>query len=241
MITKSLTKKFITTSTSYLYKELCDELCVKENYRCLEESFNEIKDKLNMSLTYNEYLNILDKLKPILDLDIEAAYDGDPAAKNKEEIIVSYPGFFATMVYRIAHELYLLNIPILPRMASEIAHTMTGIDINPGAKIGTRFFIDHGTGVVIGETAEVGNNVRLYQGVTLGAKSLINAHELRDKKRHPTIKDNVIIYAGASILGGDTVIGNNVIIGSNVFLTSSVADNKMVRFERDNYSIKDRN
>ena len=186
------------------------------------------------------YVEKLENIKELLLKDIEATYNGDPAAKSKEEIIISYPGIYAIMVYRLAHEIYINNIPLLPRLISEIAHSKTGIDIHPGADIGQYFFIDHGTGVVIGETTVIGDNVRVYQGVTLGALSLQKAQDIKNKKRHPTIKNNVIIYANASILGGETIIGNNVIIGGNVFITSSIEDNKVVTFERENYKIKDR-
>ena len=172
--------------------------------------------------------------------DVEATFNGDPASKSYEEIIMSYPGLYAIMVYRLAHELYINEIPMLPRLMSEISHSKTGIDIHPGATIGEYFFIDHGTGIVIGETTIIGSNVRIYQGVTLGALSLQNANEIRNKKRHPTIKNNVIIYANASILGGETVIGNNVVIGGNVFILSSIEDNKIVVLENKNYLIKDR-
>lgn len=188
----------------------------------------------------SQFVNDLDEIKKMLNKDIEATYNGDPAAKSKEEIIVSYPGVYAIMIHRLAHELYKKEVPLLPRLMSEIAHSKTGIDIHPGAEIGEYFFIDHGTGVVIGETTIIGNNVRIYQGVTLGAISLQNAQKLKNIKRHPTIKDNVIIYANASILGGETVIGNNVVIGGNVFITSSIDDNKVVTFERENYKIRDR-
>lgn len=188
----------------------------------------------------SQFVNDLDKIKELLEKDIEATYNGDPAAKSKEEIIISYPGFYAIMIHRLAHKLYINNVPLLPRLISEIAHSKTGIDIHPGAVIGEYFFIDHGTGVVIGETTIIGNNVRIYQGVTLGAISLQNAQVIKNTKRHPTIKDNVIIYANASILGGETVIGNNVVIGGNVFITSSIEDDKVVTFERENYKIRDR-
>lgn len=187
-----------------------------------------------------EYVENLKNIKKDLLLDIDAFYEGDPASNSKDEIIIAYPGFYAIMMYRLAHELYLHDVPLLPRIITEIAHAKTGIDIHPGANIGHHFFIDHGTGVVIGETTSIGNHVRIYQGVTLGALSLNDAHKLKNKKRHPTIKDNVIIYANASILGGDTVIGNNVIIGGNVFIYSSIEDNKMVVSEKENYKIKDR-
>ena len=230
-------RKFINYSTAYLFEELCFGSCRDQNLIDLETSFNRVMD--DNLLNIEDYLKILDGLRDRLRDDVDAAFNGDPAAKSKEEIILTYPGFFAVMVYRIAHELYELKIPLIPRVLSEIAHSETGIDINPGAKIGKNFFIDHGTGVVIGETAEIGNNVRLYQGVTIGALSLRNVEEKRGVKRHPTIKDNVIIYSGASILGGNTVIGNNVVIGSNVFLITSVEDNKKVILSHKNYTIED--
>lgn len=152
--------------------------------------------------------------------DIRAIFDGDPAAKSEWEVIRTYPGFYAIAVYRIAHHLLRLEVPLLPRILTEHAHSKTGIDIHPGADIGLYFFIDHGTGVVIGETTIIGQNVKIYQGVTLGAKSI--SKDLSGTKRHPTIEDNVIIYAGATILGGDTVIGHDSIIGGNVWLTGSV-------------------
>ena len=162
--------------------------------------------------------------------DVTFAYESDPAAGSTDEIILCYPGFLAIFVYRLAHILYLHGIPLLPRMMSEYAHSKTGIDIHPGAKIASPFFIDHGTGVVIGETAEIGRYVKIYQGVTLGAKSISD----RDKskgKRHPTIGDRCIIYAGATILGGDTVIGNDCIIGGNVWLTHSVSPGTTVIYK----------
>jgi serine O-acetyltransferase len=176
----------------------------------------------------NQAVNFLEKVPAIryaLASDVEAAYDGDPAAKSSDEIIFSYPCIFAIMVYRIAHELQLQGIPLLPRIMTEFAHSETGIDIHPGAKIGKHFFIDHGTGVVIGETTEIGQNVKLYQGVTLGALSFPKdemGNIVRNKKRHPTIEDDVVIYAGATVLGGDTLIGKGSIIGGNVWLTHSV-------------------
>jgi serine O-acetyltransferase len=156
--------------------------------------------------------------------DIMAAYDGDPAAKGYDEIIFSYPGLRAITVYRIAHQLYLLGVPLIPRIMTEYAHSRTGIDIHPGAHIGESFFIDHGTGVVIGETSTIGNRVRIYQGVTLGALSLSKAEckKLRNKKRHPALEDDVIIYANATILGGETIVGARSVIGGNVWLTHSV-------------------
>ncbi len=169
-----------------------------------------------------EFMRRLPAIRRLAETDLLAAYDGDPAAGCLEEIILAYPGLMASTVYRLAHELYLLRVPVLPRLMTEYAHAETGIDIHPGAVIGRSFFIDHGTGIVIGETAIIGQNVKIYQGVTLGAISTRGGQKLSGKKRHPTIGDNVTIYAGASILGGETVIGANSIIGGNTFITSSV-------------------
>jgi serine O-acetyltransferase len=171
------------------------------------------------------FLERIPNLRYDLATDVQAAYDGDPAAKGYDEIIFSYPCIFTIMVYRIAHELHVQGIPLLPRIMTEFAHSKTGIDIHPGARIGNYFFIDHGTGVVIGETTEIGQNVKLYQGVTLGALSFPKdemGNIVRGKKRHPTIEDDVVIYAGATVLGGDTVIGKGSVIGGNVWLTHSV-------------------
>ena len=170
----------------------------------------------------------LPRIQQVLLTDIEATFDGDPAAANKEEIIFAYPGLFAIFVYRIAHELYLRQVPMIPRMMTEYAHSRTGIDIHPGAQIGPWFFIDHGTGIVIGETTVIGSHVKLYQGVTLGALSPRAGHASLTGKRHPTVCDYVTIYSGASILGGKTVIGEHSVVGGNAFLTDSVADNTRV-------------
>lgn len=164
------------------------------------------------------------EIRHLLICDVEAGYHGDPAAKSKDEIIVSYPGLLAIFVYRVAHVLYKENVPMIPRIMTEYAHSETGIDINSGAEIGEYFFIDHGTGVVIGETTTIGNNVKLYQGVTLGALSTRSGQDLAGIKRHPTIGDNVTIYANSTVLGGETVIGNGVIIGGNAFVTKSIPD-----------------
>ena len=164
----------------------------------------------------------LPAVQQMLMKDVEAGYYGDPAAKSREDVVVSYPGLFAVFVYRIAHELYIQDVPLLPRIMTEYAHSRTGIDINSGAVIGEYFFIDHGTGVVIGETTEIGNNVKLYQGVTLGALSTRSGQKLKGKKRHPTIRDNVTVYSGASILGGETEIGEGVIVAGGAFVTKSV-------------------
>ena len=169
-----------------------------------------------------EFLSNIPKVREYIETDVEATFDGDPAAYNMSEIVLSYPGLYAITVSRIAHELYILGVPLIPRIMTEHAHSRTGIDIHPGTTIGKYFFIDHGTGIVIGETAIIGEHVKIYQGVTIGALSTRGGQRLRSKKRHPTIEDNVTIYSGASILGGDTVIGKNAIIGSNAFITASI-------------------
>jgi serine O-acetyltransferase len=161
-----------------------------------------------------------------LDTDVNAAFIGDPAAYSKEEVIITYPGFYAVCIYRFAHALYKLKVPLLPRLMSEYAHEKTGIDIHPGAEIGESFFIDHGTGVVIGETSIIGKNVKIYQGVTLGALSV--KKKLQSIKRHPTIENDVVIYANSSILGGETVVGRNCVIGGNVWLTQSIPAGSVV-------------
>ena len=178
-------------------------------------------------------LEAIPEIRKILSNDVRAVYDGDPAAKSIDEIIFSYPGVFAIAVYRIAHKLFEFDVPLLPRIMTEYAHNLTGIDIHPGAEIGESFGIDHGTGIVIGETTVIGENVRIYQGVTLGALSLPKdaVDKLRGKKRHPTIEDEVIIYSGATILGGDTVIGARSVIGGNVWITKSVPPDTTVIME----------
>jgi serine O-acetyltransferase len=168
------------------------------------------------------FLDRIPEVREILATDVQAAFDGDPAAKSTDEAVFSYPGLFAIAVQRLARELYKLDVPLLPRIMTEYAHSLTGIDIHPGAKLGRSFFIDHGTGVVIGETTEIGENVKLYQGVTLGALAPAMGQVWRGRKRHPTIENDVTIYAGATILGGETVIGEGSVIGGNVFITSSV-------------------
>lgn len=169
-----------------------------------------------------DFIGSLVRLRRAISDDVEAAFEGDPAAAGYEEIAVSYPAIRALAIHRIAHELYLREVPLIPRIMSEYAHDRTGIDIHPGAQIGKHFFIDHGTGVVIGETTEIGDNVRLYQGVTLGANSVRDSNRLRGVKRHPTVEDDVTVYAGAKILGGDTIIGAGSVIGGNVWITESV-------------------
>jgi serine O-acetyltransferase len=200
--------------------------CFRHNRPCAQHTEKGYKVAL-------EVLGSIPAIRKTLAADVEAAYDGDPAAKSHDEIIFSYPGMYALTVYRLAHRLHELDVPLLPRIMTEYAHSHTGIDIHPGAQIGKRFVIDHGTGVVIGETTQIGDDVRIYQGVTLGALSLPRemVSELRYKKRHPTIEDNVIIYSGATILGGETVIGANTTIGGNVWLTASVPANTRVMLE----------
>ena len=168
------------------------------------------------------FLRQIPKIREYIETDVQAAYEGDPAASSRTEIIYSYPGLYAIFVNRIAHELFLLGVPMIPRIMTEQAHSRTGIDIHPGASIGKYFFIDHGTGIVVGETTTIGEHVKIYQGVTLGALSTRGGQTLRGKKRHPTIEDNVTIYSGASILGGETVIGEGAVIGGNAFITKSV-------------------
>ncbi|MEE3420239.1 MAG: serine O-acetyltransferase EpsC [Lachnospiraceae bacterium] len=193
--------------------------CKRENEgRKLEELTKEAQD---LSC---KFLATIPKIREYIETDLQAEFDGDPAADSKDDIIFSYPGLYAILIYRLAHELYVLKVPTIPRMMSEIAHSWTGIDINPGASIGKYFFIDHGTGIVIGETTIIGDNVKVYQGVTLGALSTRKGQLLKGKKRHPTIEDNVTIYAGASILGGNTVIGKGAVIGANAFITTSIPE-----------------
>lgn len=174
------------------------------------------------------FLEAIPRIRAYIDLDVHATFLGDPAAANEAEVIHSYPGLYAIATHRLAHQLHILQVPIIPRIMSEHAHSLTGVDIHPGATIGKHFFIDHGTGIVIGETTEIGERVKVYQGVTLGALSTKGGQSLRGRKRHPTIEDDVTIYSGASILGGETVIGKGSIIGGNVFITKSVAPGTQV-------------
>lgn len=187
------------------------------------------------------FLETLPDLRRVLADDVQAAFDGDPASSGHVECVFCYPGIEAVSIYRIAHELHELNIPLIPRLMTEIAHSKTGIDIHPGARIGRSFFIDHGTGVVIGETCDIGDHVKLYQGVTLGALSFPKDDQgniIRGQKRHPTLEDDVVVYANATILGGDTVIGHHSVIGSSVWITSSVAPNTVVTLEKPNLRFK---
>lgn len=210
----------------------------------LNDLYDRLKNQIEIALLYHGeepeeaaahadrtacgFFEQLPEIQRLLLTDVQAGFDGDPAAKSKEEIIFSYPGLFAIYVYRLAHVLYKEEIPFIPRVMSEYAHGRTGIDINPGATIGEYFFIDHGTGVVVGETTEIGNNVKLYQGVTLGALSTRKGQQLANVKRHPTIRDNVTIYSNSTVLGGETVVGENTIIGGNTFITESIPANTKV-------------
>lgn len=215
---------YLGQKLSAFYEDLAKQInsaikhdCFRHNQSCSqcgERSYEIVK----------AFIDTLPDIKALLELDIKAALQGDPAAANADEVIFCYPGFFAVFVYRLAHRLFDLGVPVIPRIMSEYAYSMTSIDVHPGAHIGNSFFIDHGAGVVIGETTEIGDRVRLYQGVTLGALSLPRnaGQKFRHTKRHPSIEDDVIIYANATILGGDTVIGERSIIGGNVWLTESV-------------------
>ncbi len=220
-------------SVSALFDLLSEQICRSIRHDCFrydqvctecEEQGHHLAIRL---------LEEIPSIRKVLATDVRAAFDGDPAAKSYDEIIFSYPGIYAVAVYRVAHRLFDYGVPLLPRIMTEHAHSATGIDIHPGAQIGERFVIDHGTGVVIGETTVIGKNVRIYQGVTLGALSLPKGagDQFRGKKRHPTIEDDVIIYAGTTILGGDTVIGARSIIGGNVWLTQSVPPDTTVVLE----------
>jgi len=223
-LSKANVTYYIWEKISFIYHHLS-----RENLKSLKSaSGSPDDDKKLIDESIETTFAILKKITRIREQlrgDVQAAYEGDPAAKSLDEIILSYPGIEAIAIHRVAHELHLLKVPLIPRIMSEYAHNKTGIDIHPGAAIGGNFFIDHGTGVVIGETTEIGNNVRIYQGVTLGALSIkkdASGRIERGSKRHPTIKDNVIIYSGATILGGTTVVGEHSIIGGSVWLTESV-------------------
>ena len=222
----------------------------------LDAMLGPLEDEIYKSLEYNpppeyvksklrpvahgltlEFLGSLPRVRELLQTDMEAAFNGDPAALSKEEVIVAYPFVEAIAVQRLAHELYLKNIPLLPRIMTEWAHGSTGMDLHPGAQIGTHFFVDHCTGTVVGETTIIGNHVKMYQGVGLVAKSLAAGQQLRGHKRHPTIEDSVTIYAGATIMGGDTVVGEGSTIGANVFLTKSVPPHSLVVQEDANVKV----
>ena len=213
-----------------------------EIYKSLE--YSKVEARLLRSRANDltlEFLGKLPRIRELLQTDAEAAFNGDPAALSKDEVIVAYPFIEAIAVQRLAHELYLQNIALIPRIMSEWAHARTGIDMHPGAEIGSHFFIDHGTGTVIGETCKIGNHVKMYHGVSLVAKSLAAGQLLRGVKRHPTIEDNVTIYAGVTVIGGETIIGEGSTIGANVFLMHSVPPNSLVIYEEVNVKVYDKN
>jgi len=237
----NVNKNRMSVMLEEIYNDLCIQISLALRYdlRYKDIGQNEI-EAAAASITY-QFISKIPEIKEKLDTDIEAAYNGDPAAYSKAEIIVSYPGIYAGMVHRIAHELYLLSVPLVPRIMSEYAHNVTGIDIHPGAVIGKYFFMDHGTGIVIGETTVIGNNVKLYQGVTLGALSTKGGQSIKGVKRHPTIHDNVTVYSGASILGGDTVIGEGVVIGGNAFVVRSIPEKTRVSVKNPELQYKNNN
>ncbi len=205
-----------------------------DDFECLEKTFVEIAGNFEIECgktVWDNFAKKFPEIKQKLDLDAIAFESNDPASHSLEEIYLAYPGFFAVSVYRLSHELYEQKVPIIPRMMSEYAHGVTGIDIHPGATIGESFYIDHGTGIVIGETSIIKNNVKIYQGVTLGGVQV--RKNLAKTKRHPTIEDNVTIYANATILGGDIVIGANSTIGANVWITQSVPENSLVTYQTE--------
>ncbi len=225
-------KDTIEDFTKRLFYSLFDRK--QEEIVYLENTFQEISSALNISeshTVWESFIKVLPKVRAQLDLDAIAIEENDPAAKSLEEVYLAYPGFYAISIYRLSHELYLLDTPIIPRMMSEHAHGLTGIDIHPGATIGSSFFIDHGTGIVIGETTIIKSNVKIYQGVTLGGIQIKKS--LSFTKRHPTIEDNVTIYANATILGGEVVVGANSIIGANVCLTTSVPKDSILTYKKE--------
>jgi serine O-acetyltransferase len=241
-ITKPNIKYFLGATLTSIYDRLTFEVKKSLKYICrkIKECPEDVCQK-RARVVAKELLEKLPEIRSLLSGDIQAAYDGDPAAVSNEEVILSYPCVLAITTYRIAHELYLRGIPLIPRIMSEHMHSLTGIDIHPGAKIGKNFFIDHGTGVVIGETSEIGDNVKLYQGVTLGALSFPKDEKgqiIKGRKRHPTIGNNVVIYSGATLLGANAVVGDNVIIGGNVWITSPVASGTQITIARPELKYK---
>ncbi|MEN3942292.1 serine O-acetyltransferase EpsC [Prosthecobacter sp. SYSU 5D2] len=210
---------------------------IRRSLRLRDQGGNHHEEAMKMAC---DFMVLLPEVRKLLQTDVAAAYEGDPAARSYEEIILAYPGLEAIAIQRSAHQLYTLGVPLIPRMMTEWAHGRTGIDIHPGAQIGSHFFIDHGTGVVIGETCSIGTRVKLYQGVGLVARSLAQGQALAGKKRHPTIEDNVTIYAGATIVGGDTVVGARSTIGANVFLMESVGQDMIYALGDQEHRIRDR-
>ncbi|MBR1740680.1 MAG: serine acetyltransferase [Lachnospiraceae bacterium] len=230
---------FLGHKLTNLYRELYTQIqsALLQQGKC---SVNETEIREKTNHVCHEFFARFPKIQNLIMKDVQAAYDGDPAAHSKEEIIFCYPGLLAVFIYRFAHELYQMKVPFIPRIMTEYAHAHTGIDINPGATIGEYFFIDHGTGVVIGETTSIGNYVKIYQGVTLGALSTRSGQLLRDVKRHPTIEDNVTIYSNSSILGGETVIGKGSVIGGNAFITESIPAGSRVSVKDQDITITEK-
>ena len=232
-------KYFAGHKLSLLYDKLFRQIKVALSYKNDAKSYQEIaEDAQEKALGF---IRRIPEVQALLCKDVEAEYNGDPAANSREEIIFSYPGLFAIFVYRYAHVLYQMKVPFIPRIMTEYAHGETGIDINPGANIGDYFFIDHGTGIVIGETTDIGNNVKINQGVTLGALSTRKGQQLSGIKRHPTIEDNVVIYANTTILGGETIIGANSVVAGNTFVTKSIPANTKVASTMPELEIKTSN
>lgn len=233
-ITATLPEYFIGNALTHIYDMLYQQVDAALSYKCdgSEKCCGRTEE------VCSQFFDKLPYIQEMLLKDVQAAFDGDPAAKSKEEVIFSYPGLYAICVYRIAHELYELEVPFIPRIMTEHAHGKTGIDINSGAKIGEYFFIDHGTGVVIGETTTIGNHVKIYQGVTLGALSTRSGQQLSGVKRHPTIEDHVTIYSGSTILGGETVIGRESVIGGNAFIVESIAPGTKVTVKTPELTFK---
>jgi serine O-acetyltransferase len=225
---------YIGKQTTDLYDQLAEQIVMAIRHDCRRNELPCTNCETRSHRLALAFVQSLPRVAGILATDVRAALEGDPATKSPDEVIFCYPGLLATIIFRLAHELYLLKVPIIPRIMTEYAHNQTGIDIHPGATIGQSFFIDHGTGVVIGETTIIGDNVRIYQGVTLGALSLPRdaGEKMRNMKRHPTIEDNVIVYSNTTILGGETVIGKGSVIGGNIWLTESVAPGTKVLLKR---------
>jgi serine O-acetyltransferase len=246
-ITKANVKYHLGATLTSVHTRLTQEVEKSLKYICrkISECPQDVCQK-RAHVVVKELLEKLPEIRSMLSGDIQAAYSGDPAAASNEEVILSYPCVLAITTYRIAHELYLQGIPLIPRIMSEHVHSLTGIDIHPGARIGKNFFIDHGTGVVIGETTEIGDNVKLYQGVTLGALSFPKDEKgniIKGRKRHPTVGNNVVIYSGATLLGPDAIVGDNVVIGGNVWITSPVASGTRItiatpelKYKKENHS-----
>lgn len=244
-ITKTNIKDHLNKTLKSIYARLVSEVDKSLKYFCkkAEKCSEDICLKL-AQIIVKELLDEICNLRVLINGDIRAAYCGDPAAKSFDEVILSYPCVVAISTYRLAHELYVRSVPLIPRIMSEYAHSVTGIDIHPGAKIGKNFFIDHGTSVIIGETSEIGDNVKIYQGVTLGALSFLSdekGHPIKGIKRHPTVGDNVIIYSNASILGEKAIIGDNAVIGGNVWITSKIPKDAIVTLKPPKLKISQKN